>query len=66
MIKSAKIGKLPPRYSFILNAHEGTRLSKCPRCEKLTYPRKFAFLLQVDGWGRWRWEKPASIARDVS
>lgn len=51
MAKNTKIGKLPPRYSFILNPHEGTRLSACPRCEKLTYPRKFAFLIHVDAWG---------------
>ena len=42
---------MPPRYGFILNPHAETRLSKCPRCEKLTYPRKFAFLIHVDGWG---------------
>lgn len=51
MAKSARIGKLPPRYSFILNPHAGTRLSKCPRCDKPTYPRKFAFLIHIDGWG---------------
>ena len=51
MARSKRIGKLPPRYSFILNPHAGTRLSKCPLCEKLTYPRKFAFFIHVDGWG---------------
>lgn len=51
MPRNTRIGKLPPRYSFILNPHEGTRLSKCPRREKLTYPRKFAFFIHVDEWG---------------
>jgi uncharacterized C2H2 Zn-finger protein len=51
MTSSRRIGKLLPRYAFILNPHAGTRLSKCPRCEKLTYPRKFAFFIHVDGWG---------------
>ena len=51
MARSTRIGKLPPRYSFILNPHAGTRLSKCPRCEKLTYPRKFAFFIHIDEWG---------------
>ena len=51
MAKSTRIGKLPPRYSFILNPHEGTRLSTCPRCEKPTHPRKFAFLIHIDEWG---------------
>ena len=39
-----RIGKLPPRYSFILNPYADVRLSKCPRCQKLTYLRKFALL----------------------
>src|SRR5437763_16745322 len=34
-----------------LPIYTGTRLSKCPRCEKLIYPRKFAFFIHVDGWG---------------
>jgi hypothetical protein len=45
------IGKLPPRYAFILNPYPDERLSKCPRCQKLTHPRKFALLIHVDGWG---------------
>ena len=30
-----KIGKRPSRYSFILNPYTDTRLSKCPKCEKI-------------------------------
>jgi hypothetical protein len=48
---SSKIGKLPPRYSFLLNPYSDVRLSKCPSCEKLTHPRKFALFVHVDGWG---------------
>ncbi len=46
-----KIGSLPPRYSLLLNSHEDVRLSKCPKCEKLTHLRKFALFIHIDGWG---------------
>ena len=46
-----RIGKLPPRYSFILNPYPEERLSKCPRCRKPTHARKFAFFIHVEGWG---------------
>lgn len=46
-----QIGKLPPRYSFLLNRHPDVRLSKCPECHRPTHLRKFALLVQIDGWG---------------
>lgn len=46
-----RIGKLPARYKFLLNPHASLRASRCPICNKLTYPRKFALLVHVDGWG---------------
>jgi hypothetical protein len=46
-----RLGKLPPRYSFILNQYPTERLSTCPRCEKLTHLRKFAFFIHIDDWG---------------
>ena len=46
-----RIGKLPPRYSFMLNPYTDVRLSKCPRCQKLTYLRKFALFIHIDAWG---------------
>jgi hypothetical protein len=46
-----KIGKLPPRYSFILNPYADERLSKCPKCSKPTHLRKFALLIHIDEWG---------------
>jgi hypothetical protein len=45
-----RIGKLPPRYSFILNQYIDERLSKCPICEKPTHLRKFALFIHVEGW----------------
>ncbi|MGE5444224.1 MAG: hypothetical protein ACM3SR_06405 [Ignavibacteriales bacterium] len=45
-----RIGKLPPRYSFILNKYPDVRLSKCPLCEKPTHLRKLALFIHIDGW----------------
>ena len=49
--RSFRIGKLPPRYRFILNPFTETRVSKCPLCDKLNFPRKFPLLIAVEGWG---------------
>ena len=46
-----RIGNLPLRYSFALNQHEGTRCSKCPKCERPTHPRKFPLLIHIEGYG---------------
>jgi hypothetical protein len=46
-----RIGRLPPRYSFMLNPHAEVLLSKCPKCQKLTHLRKFALFIHVDEWG---------------
>ena len=46
-----QLGKLPPRYRFALNQYAETRWSKCPRCSKLTYMRKFPLLIHIDGFG---------------
>jgi len=48
---STRIGKLPPRYSLLLNPHSEVRLSKCPKCQKATHLRKFALFLHIDAWG---------------
>jgi hypothetical protein len=50
-VTSKRIGKLPPRYSFLLNPYSDVRLSTCPRCHKPTHPRKFALFVHVDDWG---------------
>jgi hypothetical protein len=47
----ARVGKLPPRYAFLLNPYTDVRLSKCPRCERLTHLRKFPLFIHVEGWG---------------
>ena len=46
-----RIGKLPPRYSFILNPYSDVRLSKCPQCQRPTHLRKFALFIHIDAWG---------------
>ena len=46
-----RFGHLPPRYTFALNPYQETRLSKCPRCDRATYPRKFPLLIHVDDFG---------------
>lgn len=51
MAKKGRIGKQPPRYSFMLNRYSDVRLSKCPRCRKPTHPRKFALFIHIDEWG---------------
>jgi len=48
---NTRIGKLLPRYSFMLNPHAEVRLSKCPKCQKVTHLRKFALLIHIDEWG---------------
>ena len=45
------IGKLKPRYSFMLNPYSDIRLSKCPKCQKLTHLRKFALFILIEGMG---------------
>jgi hypothetical protein len=49
--KKKHIGKLPPRYSFMLNPYLDQRLSKCPKCKKLTFLRKFALFIHLNDWG---------------
>src|SRR5918912_4177948 len=48
---NTRIGKLRPRYSFMLNPYPDVRLSKCPKCQKLTHLRKFALFIHIDKWG---------------
>ncbi|MBP3953895.1 hypothetical protein J8F10_01085 [Gemmata sp. G18] len=46
-----RIGGRPARYSFILNPYSDVRLSKCPRCQKLTHMRKFPLLIDITEYG---------------
>lgn len=50
-MKKSKFGKLPAKYSFILNQYPEERLSKCPLCQKATHQRKFALFIHIDDWG---------------
>lgn len=45
------VGKLPPRYTFILNPYNDARLSKCPLCQRPTHMRKFALLIHIEHGG---------------
>ncbi|BBA33164.1 uncharacterized protein sS8_1202 [Methylocaldum marinum] len=40
-------GKLPPRYLFALNPYTDTRCSRCPKCDRPTYKRKFPLLMTL-------------------
>jgi len=51
MVPESRFGQREPKYSFMLNGHADLRLSRCPKCERLTHARKFALLIVVDGWG---------------
>jgi len=46
-----QIGKLTPRFNFILNPYGHTRLSSCPLCQRPTHMRKFALLIYIEKWG---------------
>jgi hypothetical protein len=45
------VGKLPPRYKFILNPYNDVRVSKCPLCSRPTHMRKFALLIHIEKGG---------------
>ena len=46
-----RIGGQAPKYSFILNPYSDIRVSKCPRCNRPTYTRKFPLFIHVDDFG---------------
>ena len=43
--KKITIGKLSPKYSFVLNEYSDYRVSKCPKCNHNTFRRKFPLLI---------------------
>lgn len=51
MAHGQKLGKLPPRYSFVLNPYQEIRCSKCPVCDQPTRLRKFVLFIYIDGFG---------------
>jgi hypothetical protein len=46
-MKKKRLGKLPPRYSFISNPYADARFTKCPECSKATRLRKFPLLIHL-------------------
>jgi hypothetical protein len=43
-----RLGKLPPRYIFILNPYTEARFSRCPICEQKMHQRKVPLFIHVD------------------
>ncbi len=50
-VPKGTVGKLPPRFTFILNPHKNARLSRCPLCQRPTHMRKFALLIHIEHGG---------------
>ena len=48
MARKPRLGKLPPRYRFGLNPFPEVRWARCPRCQKLTFSRKFPLLIAIE------------------
>lgn len=49
--KKTRLGKLKPRYTFILNPYPNERISTCTNCRKPTHPRKFPLVIGVEDFG---------------
>ncbi|RLC70155.1 MAG: hypothetical protein DRI52_07620 [Chloroflexi bacterium] len=43
-----RIGKLPPKYIFVLNPYTDARFTRCPGCGKKTKLRKVPLFIHVD------------------
>jgi len=50
-IQKARMGALPPRYSFALNPYAEYRATSCPGCKAKTRVRKIPLVIHVDGVG---------------
>lgn len=50
-LPKARMGALPPRYSFVLNPHVDYRVTSCPGCKAKTRVRKIPLVIHVDGVG---------------
>ena len=48
MTTQRRLGKLPPKHTFILNPYTDARFSTCPMCEQPTKVRKLPFFVHVD------------------
>ncbi len=47
-MKSTRLGKQPPRYSFFLNPYPDVRFTRCPKCSGKTLQRKLPLVIHVD------------------
>ena len=45
---SLRIGKLPPKYTFILNPYTDARFTRCPGCDQKTKQRKLPLFIHVE------------------
>lgn len=43
-----RLGKLPPKYKFVLNPYVDARFSSCPNCAQPTKLRKLPFFIHMD------------------
>ncbi|MFQ5854669.1 MAG: hypothetical protein ACE5LU_03355 [Anaerolineae bacterium] len=46
--KQRHLGKLPPRYTFILNPYTDYRFTRCPNCDAKMKQRKLPLFIHVD------------------
>lgn len=46
--KKTRIGKLPPKYTFILNPYAEYRFTRCPGCDQKMKQRKLPLWIHVD------------------
>lgn len=50
-ISKRRLGRLPPKYVFVLNPYADVRFNRCPQCRSVTYYRKFPLLIHLEGTG---------------
>jgi hypothetical protein len=48
MTEKIRIGKLPPKYNFILNPYTDARFTRCPGCDQRMRQRKLPLLIHID------------------
>jgi hypothetical protein len=48
MTEKIRIGKLPPKYTFILNPYTDARFTRCPGCDQRMRQRKLPLLIHID------------------
>ncbi len=46
--EAPRLGKLPPKYVFILNPYTDARFTRCPGCDQKTKQRKLPLFIHVE------------------